>query len=45
MNVKHPLGVLHSFSIKNFFFDKMDLRIFYFHVMNGKEKSPPELST
>ena len=44
MNMKHPLGVLHSFSIK-FFFDKMDLRLFDFHVMNGKEKSPPELST
>ena len=27
------MGVLHSFSIKNIFHDKMDLRIFYFRVM------------
>ena len=32
MNVRHPMGVLHSFSIKNIFYDKMDLRLFYFHV-------------
>ena len=32
MNEKHPMGVLHSFSIKNNFYDKMDLRLFYFHV-------------
>ena len=25
--------VLHSFSIKNIFYGKMDLRLFYFHVM------------
>ena len=25
-----PMGVLHSFSIKNIFYDKMDLRLFYF---------------
>ena len=24
------MGVLHSFSIKNIFYDKMDLRLFYF---------------
>ena len=29
---KLPMGVLHSFSIKNVFYDKMDLRGFYFHV-------------
>ena len=28
MNVKHPMGVFHSF-IKNFY-DKMYLRLFYF---------------
>ena len=28
MNVGHPMGVLHSFSIKN----KLDLRLFYFDV-------------
>ena len=32
MNVINPMGVLQSFSIKNIFYDKMDLRIFYFHV-------------
>ena len=26
------MGVLHSFSIKNIFYDKMDLSLFYFHV-------------
>ena len=30
MNVRHPLGILHSFSIKNIFNDKMDLRLFCF---------------
>ena len=28
------MGLLHSFSIDNIFYDKMDLRLFYFHVMN-----------
>ena len=32
MNVRHPMGVLHSFSIKNIFYDKMDVRLFYFRV-------------
>ena len=32
MNVRHPMCVLHSFSIKNIFYDKMDLRLFYFNV-------------
>ena len=32
MNVRHPWGVVHSFPIKNIFFDKMDLRLFYFQV-------------
>ena len=36
MNVRHPMGVSHSFSIKNIFYDKMDLRLFYFNVMNWK---------
>ena len=31
-NVRYPMGVLHSFSIKNIFYDKMDLRLFYFDV-------------
>ena len=26
------MGVLHSFSIKNIFYDKMNFRLFYFHV-------------
>ena len=32
MNVRHPQGVLHLISIKNIFYDEMDLRLFYFHV-------------
>ena len=32
MSVRHPQGVLHSFSIKNIFYDKMDLRLFYVDV-------------
>ena len=32
MNVRHPMGALHLFSIKNIFYDKMDLKPFYFHV-------------
>ena len=32
MNVRNPMGVLHSFSIKNIFYDKMDVRLFYFDV-------------
>ena len=31
MNVRHPEGVIHSFSIKNIFHDKMDVGLFYFH--------------
>ena len=29
MNVRHSQGFLHSFSIRNIFCDKMDLRLFY----------------
>ena len=29
---KRPMGVLHLFSVKNIFHDKMDFRLFYFHV-------------
>ena len=32
MNVRHPMDVLDSFSIKNIFYDKIDLRVFYFDV-------------
>ena len=32
MNVRHPMSVLHSFTIKNIFYDKMDLELFYFRV-------------
>ena len=32
MNVKHPMDVLHSFSIQNIFYDKVDLKLFYFRV-------------
>ena len=34
MNVRHPMGVLDSFSIKNIFYYKIDLRLFHFHVTN-----------
>ena len=30
MNVRHPQGVLHSYSIKNMFYDKIDLKAFLF---------------
>ena len=33
MNVKDSF---YSFSIKNIFYDKMDLRFFYFHVTNAR---------
>ena len=29
---RHPRGVLHSLAIKNIFYDKMNLRLFYFRV-------------
>ena len=29
---RHPMGALHSFSIKNIFYDKMDLGLLYFDV-------------
>ena len=32
MSVRHSLGVSHSFSIRNVFYDKMNLRLFYFRV-------------
>ena len=32
MNKRHPKGVLHSFSIKNIFYGKVDLRLFYFRI-------------
>ena len=34
MNVRHPMGVLDSFSIKNIFYYKIDLRLFHFNVTN-----------
>ena len=38
MKVRHPIGVSHSFSIKNIFYDKTDLRLIYFHVTICKTK-------
>ena len=29
MIVRYPMGILHSFSIKKIFYEKMDLRIFF----------------
>ena len=34
MNVRHPMDVLHSFSVKNIFNDKMDLKGFF--IFDGK---------
>ena len=39
MNVRHPMGVLHSFSIKKIFYDKMDSRLFYFDLAKSAKKS------
>ena len=33
MSILHPMSILDSFSIKSIFYDKMCLRLFYFHVM------------
>ena len=33
MNVRHSVGVLHSFSIKNIFYDEMVLSAFYFRAI------------
>ena len=32
MNVRHPMHILNSFSIKNIFMIKWTLGFFYFHV-------------
>ena len=32
MKVRHPTVVLHSFSMKDIFYDKIDLKSFHFHV-------------
>ena len=29
MNVRHPEGILHSFSFKKIFYDKMDLSLYF----------------
>ena len=36
MNVRHSMGVLHSSSIENLFYDQIDLRLFYFDVTTRK---------
>ena len=34
MNIRHPMGVLHSFSIKNIFYNKMDVKDFsLYHII------------
>ena len=38
MNVRHPIGFLYPFSIKNIFYDKIDFRLFYFDVAIDKSK-------
>ena len=42
LNIEISLGVLHSFSIKNIFYDKMYLRLFYFYVTIYFVKCIPE---
>ena len=37
MNVRHPMDVLHFFSINNTFYDKKDLRLFQFHPTIRKQ--------
>ena len=39
MNVRHPWGVLQLFFIKNIFYDKMDLRLFYFPLTSCQKYS------
>ena len=34
INIRCHIGVLHSFSTKKNFYDKIELRLFYFHVTN-----------
>ena len=36
MKVRHLMGLLHSFSIENIFYDRIDLKFFYFDVDHGK---------
>ena len=38
MKARDTMGVLHSFSIEKFFYNKMDLRIFYFDATNLHDK-------
>ena len=47
MNVRHPYCVLHSFSIKNIFYHKMELRLFYFYMAKYKNypKKPTKLGS
>ena len=37
MNVRHPVGVLHLFSIKNIFMIKSNFRFFYFYFLFNDE--------
>ena len=32
MNVRHRYGILYLFPTKSIFYDKMNLKLFYFHV-------------
>ena len=38
MNIRHTMGFLHSFSIKNIFYNKVDLRFFCLPVTNYVKK-------
>ena len=33
MNVRHPIGVLHLFSIKNIFYDKMEFLFWWGDIL------------
>ena len=41
MNIRHPMGVLHSFSVKSIFYDKIDFRLFYFDVALARHTLNP----
>ena len=44
MNMRQHLGVLHPFSMKDIFLDKMDVTLFYFHCTEEEKFSFRNLS-
>ena len=41
MNVRHPMGVLNSFSTKTIFYDKIDLRPFFDVIYSFRMREVP----